>query len=67
MMRRVRDLMDRDGMSQRELAKALGAAPSTVSMWFTGARKPTLHHLVLMCELFGTSLDWIVRGKDGQA
>ena len=52
-------------MSQIEFAEALGVSRQSVSKWETGAAVPEISKLILMSELFGVSLDELVKGSDG--
>jgi len=51
-------------MSQIEFAEVLGVSRQSVSKWETGAAVPELSKLILMSELFGVSLDELVKGSD---
>ena len=50
------------GMSQLALSEALGVSRQSVSKWETDASVPELDKLVAMSEMFGVSLDELVRG-----
>lgn len=51
------------GMSQEELAEALGVSRQSVSKWENGASVPDLDKLVGMSRLFGVTLDQLVCGE----
>lgn len=51
-------------LSQSELAEALDVSRQSVSKWETGAAVPELSKLMLMSELFGVSLDELVKGEE---
>lgn len=51
------------GMSQSDMAVRLQVSRQSVSKWETDASVPELEKLVLMAELFGVSLDELVRGE----
>lgn len=53
-------------LSQTELAEALEVSRQSVSKWETNASVPDLDKLVRMCELFGVSMDSLVRGMESQ-
>lgn len=53
-------------LSQTELAEALEVSRQSVSKWETNASVPDLDKLVRMCELFGVSMDSLVRGMKPQ-
>ena len=57
------------GMTQEQLAEALGVTFASVSKWERGAATPDLRFLTEMADLFGVSLDAIVgfEVRDGSA
>lgn len=55
-------LRKRDKITQEELADRLGVTRQSVSKWETGEASPETDKLILICDLFGVSLDEIVRG-----
>lgn len=52
------------GLSQEELADKLGVSRQSVSKWETDGSVPELDKLVKLGELFGVSLDGLVKGED---
>lgn len=51
------------GMSQGDLAETLDVSRQSVSKWETGGAVPELEKLVKLSELFGVSLDELVKGE----
>lgn len=51
-------------LSQTDLADALEVSRQSVSKWETDASVPELDKLVKICELFGVSMDALVRGEE---
>lgn len=51
-------------MSQIEFAEALGVSRQSVSKWETGVAVPEISKLILMSELFGVTLDELVKGSE---
>ena len=49
----LRELMRSNGLSQMELAKAVGIAQSTISAVLTGARSLTKGHVLKLAKFFG--------------
>lgn len=41
------------GLTQRELAAALGLNPSAVALWETGRAEPTVHNLRRLADILG--------------
>ena len=60
---RISALRTARGLSQSELAEALEVSRQSVSKWETDASVPDLDRLVKLAELFGVSLDQLVRGE----
>lgn len=52
------------GLSQAELAEELGVTRQAVSRWETGAASPTTDNLIWLSELFGVTIDELVKGVD---
>jgi len=55
------------GLSQEELARQLEVSRQSVSKWETGGSVPDLDKLVRMADLFGVTLDALVRSGDDAA
>lgn len=51
------------GMSQGDLAEALDVSRQSVSKWETGGAIPDLEKLIKMSDLFGLTLDQLVKGE----
>ena len=49
-------------LSQEELADKIFVTRQSISNWEKGKNYPDLKSLVLLCQLFGTSLDILVKG-----
>lgn len=52
----------KQNISQEELAEKIFVTRQTVSNWETGKNYPDIHSLLLMSNLFGVSLDHLVKG-----
>lgn len=52
------------GLTQEQLGEALGVSRQAVSKWESGQANPDVSYVVKMCELFGTSADWLLIGKE---
>ena len=61
---RIYQLRTSKGMSQRELAQALGSGSNElVARWERGASSPSAETLVKLSEFFNVSVDWILKGE----
>lgn len=56
-MNGIKFFREKAGMTQRELAKALGIWPSAISMWETGDRLPRSDKLPELAKILGCSID----------
>ncbi|HBN12277.1 MAG TPA: hypothetical protein DD415_01530 [Clostridiales bacterium] len=54
-------LRKRDKITQEELADRLGVSRQSVSKWETGEAYPETDKLITLCDLFGVSLDELMR------
>lgn len=57
-------LRKREGMSQLQLASKLNIGPSAIGMYEQGRRTPSIDILIVMANLFGVSLDYLITGKE---
>lgn len=62
---RIAEYRTKQHMSQNDLADALDVSRQSVSKWETDASVPELEKLVQLCDIFGVSMDVLVRGKEG--
>lgn len=53
-----------NGYSQEQLADKLGIARQTISKWETGQAVPELNGLISLSNLYGVTIDRIVKGND---
>ena len=57
-------LRKQNGYSQEQLADKLGIARQTISKWENGQAVPELNTLILLSELYGVTIDRIVKDND---
>ena len=55
------------GISQEELANAVGVSRQAVQKWEAGASTPDLSNLSALADFFGVTLDYLVRGAEPEA
>ena len=58
----IRERRQARGLSQEELAQRLYVSRVTVSHWETGRTLPDVQSMLLLANLFGTTIDELVRG-----
>lgn len=51
------------GVTQEGLAEQLGVSRQTVSKWEAGTNYPEMDKLLMLCDLFNTNLDDLMRGS----
>lgn len=54
---RLRELRERHGLSQRQVAKSLNVSPGAVARWESGDNKPTMDNLLALAALLDCSTD----------
>lgn len=59
---RIKDCRNRSKMTQEELSDRLYVSRQTVSSWENDRSYPDIHSLVMMADLFGVSLDTLIKG-----
>lgn len=55
------------GISQEELANAVGVSRQAVQKWEAGASTPDLNNLSALADFFSVTLDYLVRGTEPEA
>lgn len=57
---RLREIRIERGISQEEIAKAIGVSRSTYTNYELGNREPSLTILVKICDFFDVSADYLL-------
>ncbi|WP_298030694.1 helix-turn-helix domain-containing protein [uncultured Dysosmobacter sp.] len=60
---KLMNLRRREGLSQEQLADRLGVTRQSVSKWESGTAMPELVKLISLSELFGVSVDYLVKDR----
>lgn len=63
---RLKELRKKAGLTQRQFAKAIGAAQNTVSQWETGIHEIDNSKLKEIATFFGVSTDYLLGHSDVQ-
>jgi transcriptional regulator with XRE-family HTH domain len=58
---------EKAGMTQNEVAKALGVNQSAVSFWESGRNQPRGKQMVKLAKLYGVTVDELLREEDQNA
>lgn len=61
---RIQELRKSRGVSQEELANALGVSRQAVSKWESGQSFPELDNIIALSDYFGVSADHMLKGTD---
>lgn len=56
----LRELRDRKGLTQEQLAEAVGCRKSTIGKWEHGDSSPDARELALICETLGVTADSVI-------
>ena len=59
---RIRELRATRGMSQDDLAARVYVSRQTISSWENGKTYPDVQSLLLLSEIFGASVDSLIKG-----
>lgn len=61
---RLRELRKEKALTQTQLAQILNVSQATVAKWETGDREPDLIMILRLCEVFETSVDYLLGVSD---
>lgn len=61
---RVREIRTEKKLTQIEFGRMLAVSQDTVSLWEKGKSLPTAEYIILICEKFGVSADYLLGLKD---
>lgn len=56
----IKDIRVRKGLTQAEVASALGVSSVVYSRYETGSRQPSIDMLVQMSDIFGVTVDYLL-------
>ena len=60
---RIAALRRKRGLSQTQLAQAVGVSPSAIGMYEQGRREPSAEILVALSRIFGVTVDYLLTGQ----
>lgn len=64
---RITELRKKRGMTQEQLADAIGATRQAVSKWESAKSSPNVEFVIQMGKLFDVSMDYLLLGEDNTA
>ncbi len=59
-VKRIRDLREDHDLTQQQVADALGTSQTMYARYERGANELPIRHLLVLCELYGVSSDYIL-------
>lgn len=65
--KRLFDLLDKRGVSQKELAAGTGISSKTISDWKVKGTSPQSDKIPVLCEFLSVSADWLLTGRESVA
>lgn len=61
---RLKELRNEKDISQNELAKQLNISVACINRWENNLRTPNIDSLILLCEFFSCSADYLIGLED---
>ena len=62
---RIKELRDKSGLTQKQLAKRIGVTRATVNSWELAHSAPSCGYLAELSKVFGVSTDYLLGLDDG--
>ena len=59
-IKRVKELMERDQISQKELAKLSGISESSISRYLSGSKEPRMDILTNIAKVFNVTTSYLI-------
>ena len=60
----IKDIRTRKGLTQAEVASALGVSSVVYSRYETGSRQPSIDILIQLADIFGVTVDYLLGRQD---
>ncbi len=60
----IKDIRTRKGLTQAEVASALGVSSVVYSRYETGSRQPSIDILIQLADVFGVTVDYLLGRQD---
>ncbi len=57
----------REEITQEQLAERVGVSRQTISKWESDTSYPEMEKLIILCDLFGCTMDVLLRGEAGKS
>lgn len=63
---RLRELRNKSGLTQNEIATKLGVSGQTILNWENGIYEPKINQLIQLADLFNVSVDYLIERKNNE-
>ena len=60
---RLRELRNKSGLTQNEIANKLGVSGQTILNWENGIYEPKINQLIQLADLFDVTVDYLIERK----
>ena len=60
---RLRELRNKSGLTQNEIASKLGVSGQTILNWENGIYEPKINQLIQLADIFNVSVDYLIERK----
>lgn len=61
---RLRELRNKSGLTQNEIASKLGVSGQTILNWENGIYEPKINQLIQLADLFDVTVDYLIERKN---
>ena len=61
---RLRELRNKSGLTQNEIAIKLGVSGQTILNWENGIYEPKISQLIQLADLFGVTVDYLIEHEN---
>lgn len=62
---RIKELRNKNGLTQKQLAKRVGVTRTTINSWEMAISAPSCNYLAELSKVFGVSADYLLNLDDG--
>ena len=63
---RLRELRNKSGLTQNEIASKLGVSGQTILNWENGIYEPKINQLIQLADLFDVTVDYLIERKSNE-
>lgn len=63
---RLRELRNKSGLTQNEIATKLGVSGQTILNWENGIYEPKINQLIQLADLFNVTVDYLIERKNNE-